>query len=177
MKIKHIAPDLLIIGQTPWFIAIMLFLFAMLFAAIGLLILSDGSIAGLIFIVFGGSMGIIAMGLFVERLQMVLDAQTRTITISTRTIFNYDWAVFSLDDLFYVVAETTNSTNLTNSSEIRQTLSRISLVLCDGVNPGGTTLHPVSEIYSTGRSAARIVSGINAWLKELRGTDVLPKSA
>jgi hypothetical protein len=177
MKIKHKAPDLLIASQTSWFMATLLFLFVMLFAVNGLLLMSQSSALALVLILGGGGMGVIAICLFVERLQLVLDAQTRTVTISAHTIFNHKWAVISLDDLLYAAAQTTQSSNLTNPTDIRQSVSRTSLVLRDGTTSVGTTIQPISGVYSKDRSAATVVCDINGWLKDLRGTDVLPKPA
>jgi len=177
MRIKHKAPDLLIASQTSWFMATLLYLFIMLFAVNGLLLIPLGPEFALILILGGGGMGVIAICLFVERLQLVLDAQTQTVTISVHTIFSYSWAVISLDDLLYATALTTKSSNLTDPTEIRRTLSRTSLVLRDAQNGTDTTIHPVTGIYSKGRSEATIVSDINSWLKDLRGRDVLPKVA
>ncbi len=177
MKIKHKAPDLLIASQTSWLMSVLLFFFVMLFAVNGLLLMSEGSAIALILILGGGGMGVIAICLFVERLQLVLDAQTRTVTISAHTIFKYKWAVLSLDDLLYATAQTTESSNLTNPDDIRQSVTRPSLVLRDGKTGMGTMIQPVSGVYSKGRSAATIVCDINGWLKDLRGRDVLPNSA
>ena len=177
MRIKHKAPDLLIASQTSWLLATLLYLFVMLFALNGLLLVSRGPVFALILILGGGGMGVIAICLFVERLQLVLDAQTQTITISAHTIFSYSWAVISLDDLLYATALTTESSDITDPSEIRRTLSRTSLVLRDTENGTDTTIHPVSGIYSKGRSEATIINDINSWLKDLRGRDVLPKTA
>jgi hypothetical protein len=177
MKIKHKSPDLLIAGETPWVTATLLYLLVMLFALNGLLFMPHGSDIALVMILGGGGMGIIAVCLFVERLQMVLDAQTRTVTISCHTIFNYSWAVYALDDLLYAAAETPKHASLTNIDEIRRSVSRPSLVLRDGSNAMGLLIHPVSDIYAKGRYAANVVGDINNWLKDLRGRDVLPKSA
>lgn len=177
MKIKHKAPDLLIASQTSWLMAVLLFSFVVLFALNGLLLMSEGAAIALILILGGGGMGVIAICLFVERLQLVLDAQTQTVTISAHTIFNYNWAVLSLDDLLYAAAQTTNSSSLTNPDDIRQSVSRTSLVLRDSTTAAGTMIHPVSGVYSKGRSGATIVCDINSWLEDLRGTDVLPNTA
>jgi len=177
MKTKHKTPDLLIVSQTSWFMATLLYLFIMLFAVNGILYMPAGSAIALILILGGGGMGIIAICLFVERLQLVLDAQTQTVTISAHTVFSYSWAVISLDDLLYAAAQTSDSTNLTDPAEIRRAASRTSLVLRDDSNSEHKTIHPISGIYSKDRSSATVVSDINTWLKDLRGTDVLPKSA
>lgn len=77
MKIKHNTSDLLIAGDTPWALAIMLLLFTMAFISIGLFVTVSGQWLGLIFVFAGGGMGLGAMALLIERLQLILDTGPR----------------------------------------------------------------------------------------------------
>ena len=171
MKVKTNTPDLLIAGETPWFMAIMLLFFTLTFAAIGLLTLTQHW-AGLIFLIGGGGLGIGAMGVFVERLQLILDARAETLTLRSRTMFRYAETVFPLQDVLRAETETgrSNSRNGVNSP---QTLSRVAFVIRDGSGTGATTTQPLTSVMSSGKGAATVTRAANEWLKALRGTDSL----
>ncbi len=174
MKIKHDTPDLLIAGETPWFIAIMLLFFTLVFAGIGLLILSQGIWAGLVFLIVGGGLGLGAMGVFVERLQLILDAQSETLTMRSRTIFRHNETVIPLKDVIRAQSESTLSGTATqDSSKPRQRVSRLAFVLHDGAGTGGTVIQPMTSVMSSGSAAGNVTREINEWLKALRGTDTL----
>lgn len=175
MKITANSPDLLIIEEIPWFIAIMLGLFTLLSAAIGLLVLSQTLVGGLVFLIVGGGMGLAAIGVFVERLQLILDARADTVLLRSRTIFRHREEVFPLSDLLGATGESTLSGRDTDDpSRARRRLYRPSLVLTDGREGGGQVLHPITEIYDSGRGAATMVRAINDWLERHRGTQSAP---
>ncbi len=171
MKIKHNTPELLIVGETPWFLAIMLLLFTLTFVAIGLLTLTQHW-AGLIFVFVGGGMGVGAMGVFVERLQLILDARAQTLTLRSRTMFRYTERVFPLADVIRAETETgrSNSRNGVNSG---QTLSRPVFVIRDKSGTDGTVTKPVTAVLSSGTGAATVTGAVNEWLKALRDTNDL----
>ncbi len=174
MKITTNSPDLLIIEEIPWFIALMLGLFTLLSAAIGLLVLSQTLVGGLVFLIVGGGMGLAAIGVFVERLHLILDARADTVILRSRTIFRHHEDVFPLADLRGATGESTMSSRDTDDpNRPRRRLHRPSLVLADGREGGGQVLHPITEIYDSGRGAATTVRAINDWLKDLRGASPL----
>lgn len=159
MKIRRNTPDLLIAEYVPWFLAVMLFLFIMAFVTPGVILLFSGEWAGLLFAGLGGGLGFAAVCVFVERLQVILDAASGTATIRRRTVLSYREDVFPLSELSRAVAESTTS----NSNGSRQTLYRPTLVLQDQSGEG-ELLQPVTDVYSSGGSAKRLVSAINAWM-------------
>ncbi|WP_306112924.1 hypothetical protein [Roseovarius sp. MMSF_3305] len=171
MKIKTNTPDLLIAGETPWFMAIMLLFFTLTFAAIGLLTLTQHW-AGLIFIIFGGGLGLGAMGVFVERLQVILDARAQTLTLRSRTIFRHSETVIPLGDVLRAETESGLSNNR-DGSRPRRTMSRLIFVIRDGSGTGATTILPLTSVMSSGKGAATVTRAVNGWLKDLRGTDTL----
>lgn len=178
MKVTHNSPDLLILEEMPWFIAIMLSLFTLAFAAIGLLVLSQTLVGGLVFLLVGGGMGLAGIGVFVERLQLILDAGTFRVTLRSRTIFRHRETVFDLSDLICATGESTLSGGETSTdpSRVRRRVHRPTLLLRDGAG-GPPLLHPVTEIYDSSRSSARAVRAINQWLSDLRGPDPTLDSA
>ena len=99
MKIKRNTPDLFIAEEVPWFIAIMLFFFTMIFVSIGLFLVFDGVWAGLIFAIAGGGLGFGGICVFVERLQVILDAHPGQITLRRRTVLSHQETTLPLQDL------------------------------------------------------------------------------
>ncbi|KJS43294.1 MAG: hypothetical protein VR71_11145 [Roseovarius sp. BRH_c41] len=172
MNVTHTSPDLLIIEEIPWFIAIMLSLFTMLFAGVGLLVMPQSLVGGLVFLLVGGGMGLAGVGIFVERLQLILDAGAGTATLRSRTIFRHRETVFPLDDLVRATGETTLSGSATDidPARVRRKLHRPSLVLRDGAS-GDALLHPITEIYDSSRSSGKVVRAINDWLAQRRVLD------
>ena len=177
MKVKRNTPDLLVAGEIPWFMAIMLTFFILVFVGIGVAILSSGVWAGLIFVVVGGGLGLGAMGVFVERLQLILDAMTKTLTMRSRTIFRYNQTVIPLDDVIRAQTESTLSgTSNQSSTKPRQTLSRLAFVVRDGSGTGGTVVQPMTSVMSSGKASGNVTREVNHWHKALRGTTTLESS-
>ena len=172
MKITANSPDLLIIEEMPWFIAIMLSLFTLLFAGIGLLVMPETLVGGLVFLLVGGGMGLAGVGVFVERLQLILDARAGTAILRSRTIFRHRETVLHLSDVIRATGESTLSGSAvdTDPSRVRRKLHRPSLVLRDG-SGDAPLLHPITEIYDSNRSSTETVRTINDWLVNLRGQD------
>ena len=161
MKVKRNTPDLLIAEEVPWFMAIMLFIFIMAFVIPGVMLTFMGEWAGLIFAFGGGGLGFGGMCVFVERLQVILDGRTQTATLRRRTILGHSETVLPLADVLRAMTETTTS------SKSRQTLYRPALVLDDDSGQGEFR-RPVTQVYSSGRGAGRVVRAINGWLEALR---------
>lgn len=178
MKITANSPDLLIIEEIPWFIAIMLGLFTLLSAAVGLLVMPQTLVGGLVFLLVGGGMGLGAIGVFVERLQLILDAGAGRVTLRSRTILRHRETVFDLSDLIRATGESTLSggDTSTDPSRVRRLVYRPSLVLRDGSGVA-PLLHPITEVYDSSRSSADVVRAINHWLAGLRGPDPTLDSA
>lgn len=178
MKVTQNTPDLLIIEELPWFIAIMLTLFTLLFAGVGLLVMPQTILGGLVFLLVGGGLGLGGIGIFVERLQLILDARAGTATLRSRTIFRHRETVFPLPDVLRATGESTLSggDTSTDPSRVRRPVHRPSLVLRDAA--GGTALlHPITEIYDSSTSSAVTIRAINDWLSDLRGPDPALDSA
>lgn len=162
MKIYRNTPDLLVAERVPLLLAIGLFGFVMAFVTPGVLLVFAGEWLGLAFGTLGGGLGIAAMCVFVERLQVILDAAAQTATIRRRTMLGHRETTLPLVEL---VRATTEST--TSSGKSRQRLFRPTLVLDDGTG-AGEILHPITEVFSSGTGAARLVAAINDWLAASR---------
>lgn len=178
MKVTHSSPDLLMIEDMPWFMAIMLGLFTVFFAGVGLLVMPQTLVGGLVFLIGGGGLGFAGVCIFVERLQVILDARAGTAILRSRTILRHRETVFDLSDVIRATGESTLSGGETSTdpSRVRRPVHRPTLVLRDGA--GGAPLsHPITEIYDSSRASAEVVRAINHWLAELRGPDPMLDSA
>ncbi|MGX0876440.1 hypothetical protein ACSSV4_001117 [Roseovarius sp. MBR-154] len=174
MKITRTTPDLLIAEETPWFIAVMLSLGLLLFVGVGLLVSSQSLIGAFVMGGIGGGMCFAAICIFVERLQIILDAQAGTATLRARTILRQREEVLPLSDVLRATGETTLSGSNAgiDPARVRRKLHRPSLVLSDGA--GGEVLRPITEIYDSSSASGKVVRAINDWLAQLRGTDATP---
>lgn len=154
MNVTRNTPDQLIVADTPWLIGIMLIIFVLLFVGPGLLIASDGIWQGWIFVIAGGGMGVIALGVFVRRMQLILDRPSGTITIRRRSIFGFSEITHELSDLSEVKIETTTGSK-------GRTLYRPTLVLTQGMSAGD---HPIVQAYTNSGSSQRVADAVNGWL-------------
>ena len=158
MHVTRNTPDQLIIADTPWLIGIMLIIFIVMFVGPGLLVVSDGVWQGWIFVIAGSGMGFIAFGVFVRRVQIILDRPADTITIRRRSIFGFSTIVHTLSNLSEAKLEVTTGSK-------GRTLYRPTLVLSQGMSTGD---HPIVQAYSNFGGSERIVDTINSWLTNTR---------
>lgn len=154
MHVTRNTPDQLIVADTPWVIGVLLILFVLVFVGPGLLIAADGIWQGWIFVIAGVGMGVIALGVFVRRMQLILDRPSGTITIRRRSIFGFSEITHELSNLSKVKIETT-----TGSKGRR--LFRPTLVLTQGMSAGD---HPIVQAYTNSGSSQRVADAVNEWL-------------
>ena len=154
MKVTRDTPQQLIIANSPWLIGIFLIGFILIFVAVGLLLLSEGIWAGLLFSLVGGGLGFGAFAAFVRRVQLILDRPSDTITIRVRSLFGFSEVQHSLSNLSRAVLETTTSSK-------GNTLYRPTLILDKGMSAGS---HPVVHAYANTTGPRRMVDAINSWL-------------
>ncbi|WP_234999401.1 hypothetical protein [Roseovarius albus] len=129
-----------------------------------------GDWIGVVIALLGVGMGVAAMGIFGERLQIILDEQAGTATIRNRTIFRHKEELFPLKDLQKADRETTLTSSASDPTELRYVVGRPALILDDGSGQGagqGTVRHLITGNYSNSGSAEILVKAINNWL-ELR---------
>lgn len=160
MKIRSNTPDLLVAERVPVLLALGLFTFIMAFVTPGVLLFFAGEWMGLAFGMLGGGLGFMAMCVFVERLQVILDAAAQTAIIRRRTMLSHRETTLPLVELVRATTESTGKTH--------KRLFRPALVLDDGTGEG-EILHPITDVFSSGTGAARLVAAINDWLSTARG--------
>ena len=155
MKVTRDTPTLFIAQEVPWGIAAALFFFIMAFVTPGVLLAFDGVWQGLLFAAAGGGLGFGAMCVFVERLMLRLDARLNTATVRRLTMLKAKTVSVPLHTV--LSAEVHQSRDLDSGKVLSRPVLRLA---------GGDTL-PVTEIYSSGPRATRLVSRVNGWLDEL----------
>lgn len=154
MKISHDAPDLLILDYTPWVWAVVLMIPTLVFIGFGLSLLAEGGVLGGLGAILGSGIWIMALAIFVERLQVILDRHAGTVTLRRRTVLRYRQDVHDMAALDR--AEVQRSSGSKGGSTYRPVL-----VFEGGEDRG---IHPITQIYSSGRGAHRATDAINGWL-------------
>jgi hypothetical protein len=154
MKVTRNTPDQLIIADTPWLIGIMLVVFVLTFVAVGVFLISEGTWAGLLFIIAGGGLGFGAFAVFVRRVQLIFDRPLQTITQRNRSLFGYSEVRHELPNLSHAILETSTTSK-------GGLLYRPTLVLDAGMSAGHM---PIVDIYTNTSGPKRIVDAINTWL-------------
>ncbi len=163
MKITRNTDDQLVLDHIPWVLSIGLALLVILFVGIGLLPLGQSSdpmwwfFSGL-FIVAGGGLWLMALGLFAKRLQFIFDRQSDRIRIRRRSIFKHT-------EITHKLSRLTEARIETDFSESGQTLHRPVLIL--GSTRGGEPTEirvPLHEYFTNGPGPEVMVDAVNRWL-------------
>jgi hypothetical protein len=154
MKINHDTPELLVLDYRPFFWAVALIIPTLVFVGISLKLLWDGEVMGGLGALLGSGLWLMALAIFVERLQVILDRVRGTVTLRRRTVLRYRQDVFDLSELSR--AEVQRSRGSKGGTTWRPVL-----VFDRGKDRG---VHPITEIYSSGDGAQRTADAINAWL-------------
>ncbi|SDJ28812.1 hypothetical protein [Aliiruegeria lutimaris] len=158
MKTSRNTPQQLILDHVPWFWAVALVLFTLVFVAIGSSILIGGELFGLLFIFIGGGVGLICIAVFVERLQVVLNRDTNLLRIRRRTLLGYREETHALDRLERAVVQS-SSGGQNNSKTYRPALVLVP------ERGGPAEAKPITHVYSSGRGADHAERAINDWLQ------------
>ena len=158
MKVTRNTDDILVVEDRPWLIAIMLVLFILIFVGVGIFLISDGIWAGLIFAIFGGGMGVMALIVFVRRTQAVFHRPEGWVEIRQKSLIGTTKQRFRLGDISGAHVETSHSSDSQNRSS---TTHRAALVIPQGPDTGR---HPITSVYSSGKGAHTITAAINDWL-------------
>ena len=161
MKVTRNTPEQLIVADVPWLIAIMLVLFVLVFVGIGLALVAGGEWFGLIFALGGGGMGLVALAVFVQRVQVIFDRPSNALIMRKRTVLGYSEVRHNLSDVTKAVLETTRNSK-------GQRMSRPSLVLGGGMSAG---VHPIVSVYTNTRGPSRVVKAVNDWLGQFVRVD------
>ena len=158
MKITRDTPDQLILAYVPWVMSVLLSIFILIFVGLGLSMILDGELIGLLFAVMGGGIGGICFVVFVRRVQVIFDRPGQTFTLRRRTVFGYKEKTRPLRDVDPAIIEhTTNSDG--------QRLDRPTVVMHRGA---GELRVPLVTAYSNMSNTADIVEATNRWLRDAK---------
>lgn len=152
MKVTRNTPEQLIIDHFSIFLAIMVVVFFVVFVGVGVFMVLDGEIFGLLF-VGGGLVFCAGMLYFTERVQVILDRSTEMLTIRRRNILRYSEVTHDLGTLEGAILEESISDDTTTY--------RATLVLNSGMSAGE---HPITQVYTNMPGSKQVVTAINAWL-------------
>lgn len=152
MKVTRDTPDHLILEDLPVALGIGLFLFLMAFVLpSGLLIYFGEWAIGLFFVLFGGGLGLLAIVVFVQRRQVILDRAAGTLTIRSASILHRDQQVHPLSEV--------------SGAEVRISPGGQSLfaaiIIPDGEAKG---VYPLGASSAKGPDPATVAQTINRWL-------------
>ncbi|MEX0282671.1 MAG: hypothetical protein AB3N13_15925 [Arenibacterium sp.] len=162
MKITRNLPEQLILDHTPWVFSLLFGGMALVFLSIGVTLVMNGELFGLIFTLVGGGVGGLVFFMIARRVQLILDAEAGTITLRRRTLLGYSEEVHALADLREAILEETTS------SKGGRTY-RPSLYL-SGMSEG---IHPILKVYTNTGGPRTAVNAINTWLDSHRA-DIPP---
>lgn len=154
MKVIRNTPDHLILEETPWILGIAMVGFILSFVGPGLFLVVSGDWMGLFFAGVGGGLGFMALAVFVQRIQLILDRRAGTLTLRHATILRYIQEVIPLTHLQGAELESRVGSK-------GRRLVRAELVLSSGT---GTRRLPVTEVWTNGGGPGRTVASVNAWL-------------
>ncbi|WP_281981018.1 hypothetical protein [Thalassorhabdomicrobium marinisediminis] len=154
MKIVSQTPELLILENQPWLIAVILGGMSLGFVALGVGVMASGDVvAGLVVILIVGAFFGLFLWAFVRRNQLILDRTAGTLTHRRRTLRGYRETVHELAHLQEAVIQ--------SSSGSGSNTHRMAYVLGGGMDVG---THPFTEVYTSGRGAQTAVQAVNGWL-------------
>ena len=161
MKVKQNTPDLLILEERPWLLAVVLMAGGLAFLGAGLAAAIDGQMIGLLFVFFS----LIWWGvlyLFVQRTQVVFNGLDGWVEIRSKTLLGYS-------KTRHDIAEIERAIYQSMSSDGGKT-HRVALVVPNGQSAG---IHPVTRAYTGGGSAMIASNAINTWLTSFRSDQTL----
>lgn len=152
MKVTRNTPEQLIVDHHALVLASIATVLTLGFCILGVVIVADGSLIGLLFVAVGLGAGGGMLGQ-TERVQVILDRAAETLTIRRRNILRYNETEHTLSALDRADIETSRYNNATTY--------RVTLVLTSDMSAGK---HPVTEVYSSSPNHKRVADAINAWL-------------
>jgi energy-coupling factor transporter transmembrane protein EcfT len=153
MKIQRETPDQLIIENNPIWVAFFISIFALIFIAAGLFVMTIEFWFGLWFAVCGVIIGVVFNIAFSRRTQIILDRPGNLIELRRKSMLGYKKRVWELRYLDRVVIQTSRSD--------KSTTYRAAMVFSDGMDAG---THPITFVYSSGNGAETAKTAINRWL-------------
>ena len=160
MKLVRQTPEKLVLLHRPLGLSVGLAVCALVILLMGLWHLSDGRWmkAGIALLVASGLM-MPAIWFFTERVEVVLDAFSRTATIDMRRLTGPVKEQFRLDQVQEALVQTRKGPGYATA------VHRVALLHAPGEKEDQ---RPLTNGYTNGRSATDTVARINSWLHDIR---------
>ena len=153
MKVIEDRPERLTMERRPWILGLAIVAFTMVFVTVGLVMLLDGDLSGLIFALGGGGMGVVGIWAFVRRTRIIFDTATGTVTIRRRSLTGFTEEVLPLDQVDRASVQTSRGDKTDTHRPV--------LVMKEGA---AEPYVPIVPVYASGRGAGRAAKVINTWL-------------
>jgi hypothetical protein len=153
MKIKTNTPDLLVVEERPWLLGLGIILFTLIFAAVGLFMLTDGEWMGLAFLLIGGGLGLLGFFAFVRRVQVVFFRPEGWVELRRANALRRSTVRHDLGEISRAIVETSRGENAD--------LHRVTLEIDSGQSAG---LHPLTQAYTNVGKHHAVARAINDWL-------------
>jgi len=162
MNVKRNTPTQLIVENNPWFFAIIITFFALGMVVFSVTLMVQESILAGLFVLFVSAI-IFPLTLYfiVQRVQIILDTNSQTMTIRRRTLRKYTEVKHDLKHLSHAEIDTYH-----DPKDGSKTHCPI-FVLSGGMSAGR---HPMTSTHQSGRGPGRIVRAVNTWLDAARQT-------
>lgn len=152
MRITKDTAEELQLDYIPWVISLVLVGFTVIMAGVGINLMLTGEVfGGIMALLAGGGVSVLALALFAERTQFWADRRAGTVVIRRRTVWGRSEVLRPLAEVREAVVETSHSGKGSDTH-------RPALRLADG-----ETL-ALRQTYSSGAGARRVASVINDWL-------------
>lgn len=160
MKVTHNTTPQLIVESTPWLFAILIGTMALIATTTTIALLFSGAIVG------GILVGLVSVVIFpftlyfiVQRVQVILETATQSMTIRKRTFLGYTNVIHDLRHLSHAELDTNH-----DSDDNTETHCPV-FVLTGGMSQGR---HNMTAAYHSGHGPKRIVDAVNTWLNAAR---------
>ncbi|MDU8927574.1 hypothetical protein RXV86_09275 [Alisedimentitalea sp. MJ-SS2] len=153
MKIRKNTDHTLIVENRPWFFAIMISVFILVFTGIGIGLLSSGELMGLVPLAVGLVMAPLFLYIFARRVQVVFYRPEGWVEIRRANLRGTSKIRYDIEEIQRAILESTQSDS--------STLYRVTLMVEKGGVAGPV---PLTQAYSNIGKHRQVTDAINAWL-------------
>lgn len=153
MKVTRETPDQLIIENNPIWLAVFISVFALVFVAVGLFLMSTEFWMGVAFTGAGLVVGVVFNLAFTRRTQVIFDRPGNLVEMRRKSLLGYSKRSWHLEHLSGADVQSSRSDNTTTYRAV---------MIIDGGMDAGT--HPLTLVYSSGSGAQTAANAINRWL-------------
>ena len=157
MKITMNTQDHLVADDRPWLAGLIFGGLAAIFSGIGLIMLIDLEISGLVMLAIGGLI-FLAFYFLVERAQLVFNRPEGWAELRRKSMHRQSSTRYSLDEVDEALVQSEISRS---SSGARKSVHRITLYGSGAFTEG----IPLTAAYTSGTAADEIAPVINDWLR------------